>query len=34
MSTPNWVGVIIACAAGVMFGFLTVLAARLLLEVQ
>lgn len=34
MSTPSWVGVIIACAAGVMFGFLTVLAARLLREVQ
>jgi len=34
MSTPNWVGVLIACAAGVMFGFVTVLAARLLREVQ
>ncbi len=34
MSTPSWVGVIIACAAGVMFGFLTVLAARLQSEVQ
>ena len=34
MSDPSWVGVIIACAAGVMFGFLTVLATRLLREAQ
>ena len=34
MSTPSWVGVFIACAAGVMFGFLTVLAARLLRETE
>jgi Protein of unknown function (DUF998) len=34
MSTPSWVGLIIACAAGVMFGLLTVLAGRLLCEVQ
>jgi hypothetical protein len=34
MFTPSWVGVIIACAAGVMFGFLSLLAARLLREVQ
>lgn len=34
MSIPSWVGVLIAFAAGVVFAFLTVVAARLLRDVQ